>query len=467
MESIQALAADFEAKQARVKAILADEGCTAEMVLEAEGLNAECRTLSERMQAIRRVDAVRAQSEGLENWASALQPLQGAPGIPPGTGTHGNGVNVLGLQYDGEMVINPTRKGVEVENLTKDGKADDAFRAGAFAKAAEDDYKAAWRRSIREPWGNLSNAEQAALQVGQDSAGGFLAPDELLNRLIERKPTPTRLGGRVMRLTTSKPALLMPKVNYSTDDLYTTGIRVTWTGEQAASATAHRVTEPVFGQVSIPVYTAMMSIPVTQDLLEDSTIDLMAWLSMKFGETIELLRDNMILNGSGVGQPTGILTNVDGANGVSSVVSGAAAELTGDGLIDLTEALPEQYDENAVVVFNKTNTGKAIRKLKDGDGRPLFNYGAQDNGYGGPRGRDINGYPYIWSGFAPNIGANAYPIVFGDLNGYCAVDRLGFSIRALFELYAETNLVVLLARVRFGGVTLEPWRLRVQKVAAS
>lgn len=471
MQDLQTLGAEFERKNTEQKALVAKgPEMTAEDAAAAQGLLDEMRDLKGKIDAIRQVTHLQAQGNDLEAWAAAKARspiLGGLPGVPTGgaAGTYGNGVTVLGLEADGEMIVNPSRKGIEILNLDKDGRADSAYKPGAFKAASEESYAKAWVKSLREPWGNLSNVEQAALQEGQDSAGGFLAPDELSSMLIQREPTPTRLAGRVMRLTTSKPALLIPKVNYSTDDLYTTGMRVTWTGEQPATATTHRVTEPVFGQVSIPVYTAMMSIPVTADLLEDSTIDLMGYLQMKFAETIDLLRDNMILNGSGIGQPTGILTNVDGTGAVSSVVSGAASELTGDGLIDLTEALPEQYDENSVLVFNKTNTGKAIRKMKDGDGRPLFNYGGQDSGYAGPRSRDVNGYPYLWSGFAPNVAANAYPIVFGDLRGYCQVDRIGFSVRALFELYAETNLVVLLGRVRFGGQPIEPWRLRAQKVS--
>jgi len=472
-KSIQELGAEFQTKLQAHKALL-EKGpaMTAEDALEAQTLVQDMRGLKGTIESVQRVDRHRLAGAELEQWAqaSAGAPLFGAlEGAPSGGqfGSFGNGVSVIGMERDGSMVINPNRRGVEILNLDKEGKADAAFKAGAFAAAREDSYKASFRRMISRPWGELSNTEQAALQEGSDTAGGFLAPDELSNRIIQRLPTPTRVAGRVMRLQTSKPALLIPKVNYSTDDLYTTGMRVTWTGEQPATSTTHRVTEPVFGQASIPVYTAMMSIPVTQDLLEDSTVDLMAWLQMKFGETVDLLRDNMILNGTGVNQPTGILTGIDTAGYVSSVVSGSAAALTGDGLIDLTEALPEQYDENSVLVFNKTNTGKAIRKLKDGDGRYLVSYGAGDNGLAGGRYKEVNGYPYIWSGFMPNVAANAYPIISGDLNGYCAVDRIGFSVKALFELYAETNMVLLLARVRFGGQTIEPWRLRVQKVAAS
>lgn len=464
-ESIKALGDKFQAKLEEHRSILAKGAdVTGEDVTRAETLVAEMTEIRDRIEAIKKVTVSAAD---LEQWAkaSAGAPLiQSQPGVP---GQFGNGVSLVGLQQSGEMVLDPQKNGrLEVLNFDRKGQPDRAYPAGAFARASEKEYLIAWQKHLALGWGRLTGAEQAVLQEGVDQDGGFLVPDEILNQVIQRKPTPTRVAGRVTRITTSKDAISIPKVNYSTDDLYTTGMRVTWTGEVPASSTAHRVTQPVFGQTRIPIYTAMMSLPVTNDLLEDNTINLMAWLSGKFSETVDLLRDNMILNGTGVNQPTGILASPGSTDHPSTVVTGSAAALTGDGLINLTEAIPEQYDENSILVFNKTNTGKAIRLLKDGDGRPLVTYGYMDNGLGSGRYREVNGYPYIWSGFMPNVAANAYPIIFGDLTGYYLADRLGMSVQVLREVEAQNNQIVLLGRVRFGGVAVEPWRLRVQKVAA-
>ncbi len=370
---------------------------------------------------------------------------------------------VLGFTKAGETETDNTPGNGFKANSIGPGHID----AKQFAAIRSTEYKDAFRKmilgGISGGFAGLSNVEQKTLQEGQDTEGGFLAPEEIINRIIARQPTPARVAGYVSSINTSRDAISIPKVNYSTDDLYTSGMRVTWTGEVPATASASRVTEPVFGQLRVPVYTAMMSIPVTRDLVEDSAVDLMGWLSSKFSETIDLLIDNSILNGSGINQPTGILVNPNGTNQPATVVTGSASALTGDGLINLTEAIPEQYDEASRLVFNKTNAGKAIRLLKDGDGRPLVSNGSIDSGLAMGRYREVNGYPYIWSGFMPNVDTNTYPIIFGDLGGYMLVRRIGFSIQVLRELYAETNQVLLLGRVRFGGMTAEEWRLRIQK----
>lgn len=224
-----------------------------------------------------------------------------------------------------------------------------------------------------------------------------------------------------------------------------------------------RVTEPVFGQVSVPVYTAMMSMPITNDMIEDASFPLVSYVSEKFAETIELLRDNMVLNGAGQGQPSGILLNPGAdANQPAVVVSGSASAVTAAGLVNIGFALPEQYDDNACWVFNKVSTGAAIASLTDSNNRYLWGAGLQDSGLAPDlHNRKLLGYDVVFSGFMPNVAASAYPYIFGDLRGYYLVNRVGFSIQVLRELYAETNQILLLGRLRFGGMVAEPWRLKI------
>lgn len=321
--------------------------------------------------------------------------------------------------------------------------------------------------------GTQSQALRAfqALRVLQEGSvtGDALVPEEILNRLVAREPAPTSVAAKVSTFPTSRDRIVMPRVNYSSDDIYTTGIRATWTGEQPASSAAHRVTDPVFGTIGISVYTAMLSLPLTNDLVEDSAFPIVSYSSGKFGETIQLLRENMVINGSGVNQPTGILLNpVASGEGVNYVVSGDANLVTADGLMDLTFALPPQYDEKASFVMNKTSTAKAISKLKDGQGRYIWGQGYNDSGLAvNWRNRNLMGYEVNLCQFMPDVKANAYPVIFGDLTGYYLVDRIALSIQVLREIYAETNQILLLGRVRFGGAPVETWRLKAQKIAAA
>lgn len=197
-----------------------------------------------------------------------------------------------------------------------------------------------------------------------------------------------------------------------------------------------RVTDPIFGQTRIPVYTNMLSAPVTNDLIEDESFDVLGYLGDKFGETIDLLRDNMVLNGTGNGQPTGILINPGGDATQPAVITLGNPITSPDGLLDMAFSLPEQYDKNASFVFSKTKMGPTLATLKDTNNRYLWGAGYEDSGVEGDKihNRRIAGYPVVFSEFMPGLGADEYPILFGDLQGYTLVTRMGISVRVLNEL---------------------------------
>ncbi len=441
------------AKMAEQEALLGKGAeLTAHDVVAAEGIEKELTELFAQKGAIER-------AQGLKDAAAARQAELARPTAQLPTPA---GKQVIGMRASGETLLDATGKNLEVQQLGEGLIGEKQWRA-----ICDPEYKTAFHQYLKVGLGGLSASQAKVLQEGQDSAGGFLVPEDIMNAVIMRQPTPTRVASFCSQFTTSRDGLSIPKVNYSADDLYTSGIRVTWTGEQPATATGHRVTDPVFGQVRVPIYTAMMSQPVTNDLIEDSAVALQPWLENRFFETIELLRDNVVLNGTGAGQPLGMLTNVDGADQITSVNAGAAGAVTADGIVDLAYSLPEQYDENARWIFAKTTTAKAIAKLKDAELRYIWGMGLQDSGLSPTiRDRDLLGYPVSFSAFMPAPANNAFPILFGDLRGYYLVNRVGFSVQVLREIYAETNQILLLGRVRFGGICAEPWRLRAGKTPA-
>lgn len=439
----------FDVKSQEVETLLAGE-LTAETVEKAKALNSELVEIRASIENHQIGSELRDSIAAQRAWANTPT---NRPAMP-------TGASVLGQAEAGSVVI----ENGQVQSQDGEG----IYTDKELRLMRNPEYRNAFSSYLQNK-GNFSMmnpGECRVLNEGTDTAGGFIVPEDFLNRLIEKKPTPTRVQDFVTQLNTSRDALTMPKVNYATDDLYTTGIRSTWTGEVPSSATVHRATEPVFGQIRIPVYTNMMSMPITRDLIEDAAFNVQNWAADKFRETIALLKDNMIINGTGVGQPRGILLDPNGTNEPDTVNSGSASILTSDGLVNLAWTVPEQYEDNLKFVFNKTNTGKAIAQLKDGNGRYTWGTLEQSGLVLSALNRPLLGYPVIFSGFMPNTTTNTYPIIFGDLTGYYLVNRVGFSIQVLNELYAETNQVLLLGRVRFGGAVAEDWKLKIQKVAA-
>jgi HK97 family phage major capsid protein len=327
------------------------------------------------------------------------------------------------------------------------------------------DYQPAFESYLRKDFADMGPNDRKTLSEGVDSAGGFLVPPDYHVELIKKIATMATIRPNARVVQTSRDIAQWPRVIYTADDEYTSGVRLTWTGETPASATSHRVSDPVFGLYQIPVHTAMASMPVTNTLLEDSAFDIFGVSQDLIAEAFSLGENDAFINGDGVSRPMGILTEAGTANGPATVNSGDANLMTADGVIDLAYALPAQYERNAKFLFNK-QTEKAIRQLKDAvDGNYLWPIVAGVGNFG-PAPRTLLEFPVMRDEFMPDVAASAYPALFGDFTGYLVLDRVGLSIQRLSELYAETNITLLLARKRVGGQLVQPWRLKAQVISA-
>lgn len=333
-------------------------------------------------------------------------------------------------------------------------------------------YADAFEAYVRKGIQDLGPQDRKTLSEGVDVAGGFLvAPDyhaELIKKIMGL--TAIRPLARVVQV--SRDVATWPRINYTTDNKYTSPVKLTWTGEQPAASTTARVTDPTFGLINIPVRTAMASMPLTNDLIEDASFDLLGVSSDLFAESFALGEDDAFINGpagsgtSGASQPMGILAAVDdaAATGPASVASGTTATLTGNGIINLYYGLPAQYRRGAAFVMNSA-TMKVVEELIDLQGRYLIS-ALTNASLASPQFDTIKGKPVYIDEFVPDVTTNGYPILFGDFSSYLIADRVGFSIQRLNELYAETNITVLLARRRVGGQLVAPWAMRVQKVSS-
>lgn len=331
-------------------------------------------------------------------------------------------------------------------------------------------YAPAFEGYLRKGYADLGPSDRKALSEGTDTSGGFLVPEDYQTELIKKIATNAMIRSLARVVQTGRDMAGWPRINYSTDDKYTSGVRLTWTGESPASATAHRVTEPVFGKINIPVHTAMASMPLTNDFLEDAVFDVLGYSQDLFAEAFALDEDNVFLNGTGANQPMGILTQVDG-DGPASKVSGTSAAITTSGdahsgkrVNDVYYALPAQYRRRGVWVAN-SGTVQALDDLVDGNKRPILQ--TLNNGsMMADEPQVLKGKRVIVDEFMPDIAANSYPLLFGDLSGYVVLDRVGLAIQRLTELYAETNMTLLLARKRVGGYCAESYRFKVLKASA-
>ena len=310
---------------------------------------------------------------------------------------------------------------------------------------ATDEYKAAFWRTMRAK--SVPHEVVNALQVGVESEGGYLAPDEYQRTLIEALEEQNIFRQLAHVISTSSGDRKIPVVASKGT--------ASWIDEEAA----YPESDDSFGQVSIGAYKLATMLKVSEELLNDSVFDLPSYIAREFARRIGAAEEEAFFTGNGTGKPTGILNATGGAK--TGVIAASATAITMDEVMDLYYSLRAPYRRNAVFIMNDS-TVKAIRKLKNGNGdylwQPSLTAGQPDT---------LLGRPVYTSSYMPAIAAGNKTILFGDLGYYWVADRQGRSFKRLNELYAATGQVGFLASQRVDGklVLTEAVKVLAQKSA--
>ena len=292
---------------------------------------------------------------------------------------------------------------------------------------ATDRYKKTFWNAMRRK--NFYDVENA-LQVGTDSEGGYLVPDEFEHTLVEALEEENFFRSIATVIRTSSGDRKIP--------VAATKGTASWIDEEGA----YPESDDSFGQVSIGAYKVATMLKVSDELLNDSVFDLEAYISKEFGRRIGAKEEEAFFTGDGKGKPTGIF---NAAGGASDGVTTAAANITFDDVMDLFYAVKSPYRKKAVWVLNDT-TVKALRKLKDNNG----NYIWQPSVQAGQPDMILN-RPYHTSAYVPEVAAGAKVMAFGDFSYYWIADRQGRSFKRLNELFAANGQVGFLASQRVDG----------------
>jgi len=169
-------------------------------------------------------------------------------------------------------------------------------------------------------------------------------------------------------------------------------------------------------------------------------------LAYKFGITLE----KAFLTGNGATAPLGIFTaSTSGIPTGRDVSTGnTSTEITFDGLIEALYSLKEQYQKTASWMFHRLAV-KMIRKLKDGEGRYLWQPSVTA---GQPN--TILDRPYFQSEYAPStFTTGLYVGIVGDFKQYHIAEVTGaLEVQRLTELYAETNQIGYIGRMEADGM---------------
>jgi HK97 family phage major capsid protein len=181
---------------------------------------------------------------------------------------------------------------------------------------------------------------------------------------------------------------------------------------------------------------------VSIELMQDNAINLASFLGEALGTRIGRITNNHFTTGTSGAQPVGIVTAATA--GKTSATSQQNTILVDD-LIDLEHSVDPAYRASAKFMMHDS-TLKAIKKLKDTSGRPLFLPGISSSAPD-----TILGYPFVINQSMGVLGTTIKSILFGALDKYLIRDVRGIELLRLDERFAEFGQVAFLAFARFDG----------------
>jgi HK97 family phage major capsid protein len=300
-----------------------------------------------------------------------------------------------------------SKKIEELEARYNSLEADLKRGLGGEEKQAKTQELKAFETYLRKQSQFLGQEELKYLRTDVDSEGGYLVPSPLEGEIIKKITEISNLRS-VARV---RPMSTKTSSTPSRTNIVSAGM--VGEGETDSLSTS------AYGLEKLIAKKAQVTSQSTVEELEDAGYDVLNLMSQDVAETMAQLEGSQFVNGNGAGNNCeGFLTN----SNVPFIVSTVADKITFDSLIHATGQL--KYGYNPIYAFNRKTLAE-IRKLKDGEGGYLWQAGNLAAGVP----NQLNGYNYIILPDMPDIGANTYPVIFGDFaRGYVIGDRKGMTM---------------------------------------
>ncbi len=227
-------------------------------------------------------------------------------------------------------------------------------------------------------------------------------------------------------------------------------------GEQLAENAAAAATDPGFGVVNLTTYKfSSRSIAVPIELLQDSSVDIEAFVRLRMAQRLGRVTNQRFTAGTGTGQPQGIVTaaasGVVGATGTTASL-GASGAVAYDNLVTLQHSVDPAYRQRGREWMMHDSTLREVRKLKDGQSRPIFVPG-YEAGVPGGMPDTLLGDTIVINQDMPVMAANAKSVLFGDFSPFVIRDVMAMMAwRMTDSAFALKGQVGFVSMSRHGSV---------------
>lgn len=260
----------------------------------------------------------------------------------------------------------------------------------------------------------MAKSRIKALSEGDDTAGGFLVPEEFQAEVVRYATESAVIRPRARVFSMARDILSLPKLEQAGEGNFG-GVDLYWTEEAALKV----ATEPVFGKITLQVKKLIGLVPTSDELLADSSVNLANYLVSLFGEAIGYEEDYRFINGTGVGQPLGIINTT----GINLVARNTSARILVDDIVDMYTNHPAHADANATWLVTKAGMGQLLQLgYESTGGITMFMTNLRDS-----IAPTIFGHPIVLTEKLPTLGLKG-DIILADLRQYYIGDRGGLEV---------------------------------------
>lgn len=332
--------------------------------------------------------------------------------------------------------------------------------AAPLRRTPEDDYSRAFAEYLRV--GAVEDAHAIELLEEDDqrlleeqrvlskaaSGGGFLCPTSTADQMLSA----IRAAGPIGQLAREFRTTGGETFNAPLDSTHGTAA---WTAESGS----YTPSDETITQLQLSAYKSTSKIIVSEELLQDSAVDLEAALALELGTRMGVLQETAYISGDGSGKPTGIL-DAASAVGVTTAATGSTTNFTPADLASAFKALGAGYRSNASWVMNPDLFANLATRT-DSQGALVF----PSLGFDPP---SVLGRRVYLSPDLPSPAASAKSVIVGDFSVGYAIRRVtSMGMQRQLETHSDSGQMGLRAFSRVDGKVAIASALRILQNSAT
>jgi HK97 family phage major capsid protein len=354
-----------------------------------------------------------------------------------------------GKALDGSPAFRSAKKRSFFGDIKRSNKGDGTARE-RLTHGFDEAYQREQRLEINEDGKALSGISEgvtgALFGAGStvSNTGGFLVRPQIERQIVLARESDNVLRPLCSKLNVTTNAIQLDQLGLTT----TAG----WVAELAEKPSATTLTT---ASVTANIFTAAGLAVVSNQLLADSNPGIDQLAIQDIAKRLVALEETAFLNGSGTGQPFGILNTAGIA--VTSVTTGGIATVI-DGILDSIATVEGGHGSPTGILMHP-RTWTAILKLKTTAGGYVFgdpnlaNPDVRQNRtfYQGPQ-KQLWGYPVYTTNRMPTTlgGGTESRVIVGDFREALILDRQGITVDESAHFLFTQNATIFRAEERVG-----------------